>query len=49
MAHDGQDMTLATAPVVLDELLALTAAAVGPVDAILDKATHSVREMVSRD
>ncbi len=49
MAHDGQDMTLVTAPVILDELLSLTAAAVGPVDAILEKATASVKDMVSRD
>ncbi len=49
MAHDGQDMTLAQAPVLLDDLLALTAAAVPPVDAILEKAKASVRDMVSAD
>jgi (2S)-methylsuccinyl-CoA dehydrogenase len=49
MAHDGQDMTLAQAPVLLDDLLSLTAAAVGPVEAVLEKAKNSVRAMVSKD
>ena len=49
MAHDGQDMALAQAPVILDDLLGLTAAAVPPVEAILEKAKTSVREMVSKD
>ncbi|MEM6941706.1 MAG: acyl-CoA dehydrogenase family protein [Pseudomonadota bacterium] len=49
MAHDGQDMTFTPAPVVLDDLLALTAAAVPPVDEILAKAKTSVREMVSAE
>jgi (2S)-methylsuccinyl-CoA dehydrogenase len=49
MAHDGQDMTIAQAPVVLDDLLEMTAAAVPPIEAILEKATASVRELVSKD
>ncbi len=47
MAHDGQDMTLAQAPVLLDDLLGLTAAALAPVDGILEKAKTSVRALVS--
>tara|TARA_R110002110_G_scaffold98779_23_gene252685 strand:- start:1048 stop:2874 length:1827 start_codon:yes stop_codon:yes gene_type:complete len=47
MAHDGQDMTTMDAPVILDDLLALTAAAVGPVEAVLEKAKDSVRDLVS--
>lgn len=49
MAHDGQDMTTMNAPVIIDDLLALTAAAVLPVDAVLEKAKSSVRDMVSSD
>ncbi|NNK15386.1 MAG: acyl-CoA/acyl-ACP dehydrogenase [Sulfitobacter sp.] len=49
MAHDGQDMALAQAPVILDDLLALTAAAVPPVEALMEKAKTSVRELVSKD
>jgi len=45
MAHDGQ-LTL-EAPVLLHDLLALTAAAVGPVEKVLARATDSVRSMVS--
>ncbi len=48
MAHDGQDMTMQTAPL-LEDLLALTAAAMGPVDAVLEKATTSVRALVTED
>ncbi|MEM9966990.1 MAG: acyl-CoA dehydrogenase family protein [Pseudomonadota bacterium] len=47
MAHDGQDMALMKAPVILDNLLELTAAAVPPVDKILTKAKESVRALVS--
>jgi (2S)-methylsuccinyl-CoA dehydrogenase len=47
MAHDGQDMTMMTAPVILDDLLAITARAVPPVEDILEKAKASVRDMVS--
>ena len=49
MARDGQDMTTMNAPVIIDDLLALTAAAVLPVDAVLEKAKNSVRDMVSSD
>jgi (2S)-methylsuccinyl-CoA dehydrogenase len=45
MAHDGQ-LNL-KAPVLLDDLLALTAAAVAPVEAILTRATESVRAIVT--
>ncbi|MCX7566778.1 acyl-CoA/acyl-ACP dehydrogenase [Sulfitobacter sp. F26169L] len=45
MAHDGQ--LNVEAPILLDDLLALTAAAVAPVDAILARATDTVRAMVS--
>ena len=49
MAHDGQDMALAQAPVILDDLLGLTAAAVPPVEALMEKAKTSVRGLVSKD
>ena len=49
MAHDGQDMGMTQAPVLLDDLLGLTAAAVPPVEAILEKAKERVRDMVSKD
>ena len=45
MAHDGQ-LNL-EAPVLLDDLLALTAAAVAPVEAILTRATETVRAIVT--
>jgi (2S)-methylsuccinyl-CoA dehydrogenase len=48
MAHDGQDVTMHTS-IILDNLLELTAAAVGPVDAVLEKAVKSVRALVSAD
>ncbi|MEP2531136.1 acyl-CoA dehydrogenase family protein [Shimia sp.] len=46
MAHDGQDLTM-THSVILPDLLALTGAAVAPVEAILDTAKQRVRETVS--
>ncbi|MEL7098108.1 MAG: acyl-CoA dehydrogenase family protein [Pseudomonadota bacterium] len=46
MAHDGQDFVL-NGPVVLDDLLALTGAAVAPVEAIVETATARLREMVT--
>jgi (2S)-methylsuccinyl-CoA dehydrogenase len=49
MAHDGQDMTLEQAPVLLNDLLGLSAAAVPPVEALLEKAKTSVRTLVSKD
>ncbi len=48
MAHDGQDMTMQT-PIVLDDLLGLSAAALPPVDAVLEKALTSVRALVTAD
>jgi len=45
MAHDGQITEGRSA--MLDDLLTLTAAAVAPVEAILAKATNTVRTMVS--
>ncbi|TCL00477.1 (2S)-methylsuccinyl-CoA dehydrogenase [Shimia isoporae] len=48
MAHDGQDLTM-TSPVILPDLLALTGAAVAPVEALLETATARVRETVSVD
>ncbi|MBJ6372684.1 acyl-CoA dehydrogenase family protein [Sedimentitalea arenosa] len=50
MAHDGQDVTVATKgakTVILPDLLTLTGAAVAPVDGILDIARNRVRDMVS--
>ncbi|MGC1503266.1 MAG: acyl-CoA dehydrogenase family protein [Sulfitobacter sp.] len=49
MAHDGQDMTLEQAPALLNDLLGLSAAAVPPVEALLEKAKSSVRALVSKD
>jgi len=46
MAHDGQDMMIQT-PVVLEDLLGLTAAAVPPVEALLEKAKATVRTTVT--
>ncbi len=48
MAHDGQDLTM-TSPVILPDLLALTGAAVAPVEALLETATARVQETVSVD
>jgi (2S)-methylsuccinyl-CoA dehydrogenase len=47
MPQDGQD--IAMNPIILPELLGLTAAAVAPVNALLDLATARVRETVSVD
>ncbi|MDF3416180.1 acyl-CoA dehydrogenase [Sulfitobacter sp. M57] len=49
MAHDGQDMAMEQAPVLLNDLLGLSAAAVPPVEALLEKAKTSVRALVSKD
>ncbi|MBC6407990.1 MAG: acyl-CoA/acyl-ACP dehydrogenase [Rhodobacteraceae bacterium] len=51
MAHDGQDMTMTTdgGSALLPDLLALTGAAVPPVEAVLEKALTSVRALVSVD
>ncbi|WP_372885772.1 acyl-CoA dehydrogenase family protein [Shimia sp.] len=48
MAHDGQDLTM-TQTVILPDLLALTGAAVAPLETLLEKAIASVRAMVSVD
>ncbi|EBA16074.1 isobutyryl-CoA dehydrogenase [Roseobacter sp. SK209-2-6] len=47
MAHDGQDLQMKQ--IVLPELLTLTAAALPPLEAILEKARQSVRDMVSQE
>jgi len=47
MAHDGQDMTAQSA--ILPDLLALTAAAVTPAEALLDTAKTRVRKQVTHD
>ena len=49
MAHDGQDRVIVQTQVILDDLLALTAAAVPPVEHIVERAKSSIREMVSVD
>ncbi|MDG1340225.1 MAG: acyl-CoA/acyl-ACP dehydrogenase [Paracoccaceae bacterium] len=46
MPHDGQDMTLNT-PILLDNLLTLTADALPPVEALLDTAKTTVRALVA--
>lgn len=46
MAHDGQDMT-STTSVILDDLLAKTADAIAPVDAILETAKDRLRGVLS--
>ncbi|MEM9578210.1 MAG: acyl-CoA dehydrogenase family protein [Pseudomonadota bacterium] len=48
MAHDGQDAAFDT-PIILEDLLSLTAAAVPPVEALLETAKNRVRSMVSVD
>lgn len=48
MAHDGQDLGN-VAPVLLDDLLALTAAAIAPVDAIVTIAKDRLRAELSID
>jgi len=47
MAHDGQDMMTMERPVLLDDLLTLTADALPAMDAVMKKATASVRAMVT--
>lgn len=48
MAHDGQDLGT-IAPVLLDDLLALTGAAIGPVEAITELARTKLRDVLSVD
>ena len=45
MAHDGQNQPMTT-PIILPELLALTGAAIAPVQSVLDTARDRVRDMV---
>ena len=48
MPHDGQNPSLQK-PIVMDDLLQLTKAALTPVDAVLTRAKECVRELVSID
>jgi len=48
MAHDGQDPAF-TAPVIIEDLISLTAAAVPPVEKLLAKAKACVKAAVSSD
>ena len=48
MAHDGQDIEFLQAPL-LDDLLALTGAAIAPIDEILTLATAKLKDMVTDD
>ncbi|WP_297773233.1 acyl-CoA dehydrogenase family protein [uncultured Roseovarius sp.] len=48
MAHDGQDIAMAQ-PTILDDLLALTGAAVAPVETVLERAKSSVADLVTVD
>ncbi|KIC21193.1 acyl-CoA dehydrogenase family protein [Leisingera sp. ANG-Vp] len=47
MAHDGQDLQMK--PTLIPDLLALTGAALEPLDQLLDAARASVKEMVSSE
>ncbi|UWQ62894.1 acyl-CoA/acyl-ACP dehydrogenase [Leisingera caerulea] len=47
MAHDGQDLHMK--PTLIPDLLALTAAALEPLDQLLEAARASVKDMVSSD
>ena len=49
MAQDGQDVTMVQPTIILDNLLELTAAALPPIEKILEAATSSVRDLVSVD
>ncbi len=46
MAHDGQDIAMAN-PIILDDLMALTGAALAPVEAVFEAAKSNVRQLVS--
>src|SRR6056297_737906 len=48
MAHDGQDIAMAQTTI-LDDLLALTGAAVAPVETVLERAKTSVADLVTVD
>ncbi|MEL0437774.1 acyl-CoA dehydrogenase family protein [Phycobacter sp. K97] len=47
MAHDGQDLQMK--PIVLPQLLTLTAATIAPLDQLLDAAKSAVRELVTAE
>ena len=47
MAHDGQDLHMK--PTLIPDLLALTGAALEPLDQLLEAARASVKDMVSSD
>jgi (2S)-methylsuccinyl-CoA dehydrogenase len=47
MAHDGQDLQMK--PIVLPDLLTLTAAAIAPLEATLEAARIAVRDLVSQE
>ena len=47
MAHDGQDLQMK--PIVLPELLALTGAAIAPLEATLEAARVAVRNQVTQE
>ena len=47
MAHDGQDPTMTDQTAILPDLLALTAAALPPVETLLEAARDRIRETVS--
>ncbi|MFB9150859.1 acyl-CoA dehydrogenase family protein [Roseovarius ramblicola] len=48
MAHDGQDIAMAK-PTILSDLLALTGAAIAPVETLLERAKSSVADLVTVD
>ena len=48
MAHDGQDIAM-TQPVILEDLLAQTRAAVPPAERVLELATEALRGLVTQD
>ena len=48
MAHDGQDIAMAN-PIILDDLMALTGAALAPVEAVFETVKNNVRQLVSVD
>ena len=48
MAHDGQDIAMAQ-PILLDDLLTLTGAALAPAETLLERAKDKVRAAVTVD
>jgi (2S)-methylsuccinyl-CoA dehydrogenase len=48
MPHDGQDISM-TAPVILNDLLSLTKAAIAPVESVFETALTKVRARVTED